>query len=167
MLVNFCIDEQGRYLGNTGEVNMFDTFNDIWQQFVDEGAITDEEYRRMTLPQYYNTVPEFSAPFLDATDEVYQAGLRLVDIETRITPCPYAADFRRHGERQRFADAYIPTIRTWNESTYLGAVSPTRPLEERKAIIESFYDTYKQRVLAEPDRHHMDYVHAFMTIEKV
>lgn len=43
VLVNFGKDEAGRYLGNTGGINMFDTFNTLWQRFAAEGVITGEE----------------------------------------------------------------------------------------------------------------------------
>jgi hypothetical protein len=52
VLINFGKDESGRYLGNTGGVNMFDTFNLLWQRFAAEGVISADEYLRMTLPQY-------------------------------------------------------------------------------------------------------------------
>ena len=167
ILINFCVDEEGRYLGNTGKVNMFDMFNSIWQRFVDDGVINEGEYEGMTLPQYYRTLAEFSAPFLDTSDPVYKSGLRLLDIETHITQCPYATEFHQHRDKQRFADAYVETIRTWNESTYLSALSPSRSMTERQSIIDAFYDCYKSHVLAEPDNHHMDYVHAFMTVERI
>jgi hypothetical protein len=32
VMLNFGIDEQGRYLGNTGGVNMFNTFATLWKQ---------------------------------------------------------------------------------------------------------------------------------------
>ena len=43
VLVNFCRDEKGQYLGNTGGINMFDTFNEIWQEFLSDGRISAEE----------------------------------------------------------------------------------------------------------------------------
>ena len=52
VLINFARDDQGRYLGNTGGVNMFDTFNRIWRDFVEQNRITRDEYENMTLPQY-------------------------------------------------------------------------------------------------------------------
>jgi hypothetical protein len=166
VLINFARDEQGRYLGNTGGVNMFDTFNRIWLEFVDSGRISRDEYVNMTLPQYYNTVEEFSAPLLDSADPVYQAGLRLEHIDTRIVKCPYAEDFTRHGDAERFANEYIPTIRSWNESIYFNALSTQRPLEERRQIIEDYYNSYRDRVRDKPDGHGMDYVHAYMVIAK-
>ncbi len=166
VLINFARDQQGRYLGNTGGVNMFDTFNEIWLDFVESGRITRAEYDNMTLPQYYNTVDEFSAPLTDPADAVHQAGLRLEHIDTRIVECPFAAAFAEHGDAGRFADEYIPTIRTWNESIYFNALDAARPLDERKAIIEDYYNTYKQMVRDNPDGHGMDYVHAYMVISK-
>ena len=94
VLVNFGIDEEGRYLGNTSGINMFDTFNEIWKEFLEDGRITEEEYLRMTLPQYYNTVEEFSHPLVEVDHPVYQSGLRLENIHTAIIPCPFAEEFK-------------------------------------------------------------------------
>lgn len=167
VLVNFAVDENGNYLGHTGGVNMFDTFNEIWLEFMEQGKISREEYVEMTLPQYYNTVDEFSAPLSDPRDPVYQAGLRLEHIETRIVPCPFATDFKEHGDAERFAREYIPTIRTWNESTYFSALTTERTIEERKELIEEYYATYQHRVRNDPSGHGMDYVHAYMVIGKL
>ncbi|MEE1574543.1 MAG: SAM-dependent methyltransferase, partial [Candidatus Neomarinimicrobiota bacterium] len=37
VLLNFCRDENGKYLGNTTGVNMFTNFADIWQDFMEQG----------------------------------------------------------------------------------------------------------------------------------
>ncbi len=167
VMANFCQDEAGRYLGHTGGVDMFDSFNRLWQTLLAEGRIEAEEYRRMTLPQYYKTVDEFAAPLTDPESPVHRAGLRLKGIETRVTPCPYAADFRRHGDAAAFAKAYIPTLRSWTESTFLGALAAERPEAERRAIVDAYYDRYEAAVRDRPEGHAMDYVHAFMSVAKV
>ena len=167
VLINFCIDDEGRYLGNTGGVNMFDNFNSNWQTFVDDGVISADEYLAMTLPQYYNRVEEFTAPLLQKNSAVYKAGLRLADIETAVVPCPFAEDFKQHRNAKKFAAAYIPTIRSWNESTFLGALSDQRPIEERNEIIENYYASYQRQVADAPEHHGMAYVHAYMTVEKI
>jgi hypothetical protein len=167
ILINFGTDEQGRYLGNTGGVNMFDTFNQIWQSFLEQKRISRSEYENMTLPQYYNSVEEFSAPLVNSEEAVYQTGLRLDHIDTRIVKCPFAEDFADHGDAARFAEEYIPTIRSWNESIYFNALSEDRPLEQRREIIEDYYNTYKTMVRENPQGHGMDYVHAYMVISKV
>lgn len=166
VLINFGRDEQGRYLGNTGGINMFDTFNRIWLDFVDQGRISREEYANMTLPQYYNTVEEFSAPLVDADDAVHRAGLRLEHIDTRVVKCPFAESFAQHGDAERFAEEYIPTIRTWNESIYFNGLSAERPLDQRRQIIEDYYNSYRDMVRENPEGHGMDYVHAYMVISK-
>ncbi len=166
VLVNFCRDEQGRYLGNTGGVNMFDNFNANWQDFLANGDITEQEYQAMTLPQYYNTVEEFSAPLQDTNSDVYKAGLRLESIETAVVPCPFAEDFKTHGDARRFAKAYIPTIRSWNESVFAGALASDRPKQQREELIEAYYQRYQDQVAENPEEHGMGYVHAYMTISK-
>ena len=65
-----------------------------------------------------------------------------------------------------FAKAYIPTLRSWSESTFAGALDPARPAAERAEIIDRFYDSYEQAVAKEPEGHGMDYVHCFMQIRK-
>jgi len=167
VLVNFVKDEAGRYLGNTGGVSMFDTFNGLWRRFVAEGAISREEYVRMTLPQYYKTVEEFTRPLTDAASAVHRAGLRLEQSETRIVPCPFAAEFRQHGDAARFAREYIPTLRSWTESTFLTALSPERSPEERQGIVDRYYEAYEALVRENPEGHGMDYVHIYMTIVKI
>jgi len=167
VLVNFGIDEQRRYLGNTSGINMFDTFNEIWKEYLEDGRITEDEYLRMTLPQYYNTVEEFSHPLVEVDHPVYQSGLRLENIHTAIIPCPFAEEFKNHRDSKRFADDYIPTIRSWNESIFAGALEDSRSPKEKNDLIESFYGTYHQRVLEEPEGHGMDYVHAYMSIRKI
>ena len=166
VLVNFCRDEQGRYLGHTGGVNMFGMFNELWRELLAAGAIGECEYQAMTLPQYYKTLGEFTGPLRDSADPLHKAGLRLEHAETRIVPCPYAAEFRRHGDAAAFAKAYIPTMRSWTEFTFFAALDTQRPLAERQAIIDRFYSTYEDRVRKNPAEQGMGYVHAYLTIAK-
>ncbi len=163
----FCRDENGKYLGNTKGVNMFRNFAQNWKDFYDRGRINLNEYQRMTLPQYYNTVEEFSSPLQDPNSKVYLAGLRLKKIETHITLCPFAESFKMHNDAQRFAEEYIPTIRSWNESIFFGALDKKRTLDERNQIIKDYYQMYHDQVLSSPEIHRMDYVHAFIVIEKI
>ena len=71
------------------------------------------------------------------------------------------------GDAARFAEEYIPTIRSWNESTYSNALSGQRPLAQRRQIIEDYYGSYRDLVRDNPAGHGMDYVHAYMVISKV
>jgi hypothetical protein len=88
-LFNFGIDEEGRWLGHTGGVTMFDRFNAHWKTMAEEGRIAVEEYRRTNFPQVYRTVEQFTAP-LTSPGAVQDAGLQLEHVETRVVRCPFA-----------------------------------------------------------------------------
>lgn len=167
VLVNFCRDDEGRWLGHTGGVDMFGTMDRLWRGFLSQGAIAEAEYRAMTLPQYYKSVAEFRAPLEDPQGPVWQAGLRLERCETRVVGCPFAAAFRQHGDAARFAREYIPTLGSWSGSTFLGGLDPSRPEDERRAIVARFWEAYADLVRASPEGHGMDYVHIYMTIGKL
>ena len=167
VLVNFCRDPQGYYLGNTGGVNMFDNFANNWREFLRQGKITEAEFLAMTLPQYYNTVEEFSQPMELKHGAVYQAGLRLDSIETRVVRCPFAEQFKLDGDVEKFADGLIPTIRSWNQSIFRAGLDDDRNDDEKNTLIEDYYNTYRRQVIENPSGHGMDYVHAYMTLSKV
>jgi SAM dependent carboxyl methyltransferase len=166
VLANFCQDESGHYLGYTGGRNMHDSFARHWRWLRDTGAITSAEYAAASFPQYYKTVAEFRAPFDNPDTPVSRAGLRLLACETRVTPCPYAARFAADGDAEAFAAAYVPTLRSWSENVFLGALDPARSAEARRAIVDAFYAAYQRDVAAAPQGHAMDYVHCFMLIGK-
>ena len=167
LLANFCVDEAGRYLGATVGVNMFDEFARHWRGLLAAGRISEAEYVNATFQQFYKTPDEFAAPFRDAHSSVSKAGLRLENLSTMVTPCPYAADFLDHRDAAAFAKAYVPTLRSWSEIVFAGALDPTRPAEMRAAIVNDFYEAYEAAVARAPDGHRMDYVHCLTEIAKV
>ena len=166
-LFNFGIDDQGRYLGNTGGQNMFDTFSEIWASLADEGIITKDEYLNTNFPQCYRTEEEFVAPLKDESNPVYKAGLRLEHVESRVVRCPFEQDFtENHGDPVRFAQEYIPTLRSWSEPTFVNGLSDQREPEEKAGIIDTFYGRYQQKVADNPTGHAMDYVHIYLVCRK-
>jgi hypothetical protein len=84
-----------------------------------------------------------------------------------VVPCPYRADFAGHGDAAKFARDYIPTLRSWTESTFAGGLSPARPAKAREAIIERFYDTYGACLRDAPEGHGMDYVYIDLICSKI
>lgn len=209
LLINFCVDEEGRYLGNTrgrrqhlpsqqeeGEVSMFDVFEEIWRGMKEERMITGEEYLHTNFPQYYRTREELLAPLRQETptNPVLDAlGLVVERCETRVVKCPYRETFEAGGyrsavnkerektaerekeneerekkeEAERFARAYIKTLRSWSEGVfYSGLEKDSRSQEEKTAIVDTLYDRYQALVAAHPRQHSMDYVHCYMLIKK-
>ena len=166
VMANFCIDEQGRYLGNTGGQNMFDMFNQLWMEMKESGIITESESQATNFPQFYKTIEQFCAPFEDPNSAVRKAGLELVSAYTGVTQCPYRSEFDRVGDANSFADSYVPTLRSWSETVFQGGLDRSRSEHERYKIVEQFYRNYHSRVKTEPKRHAMDYVHTYMAIRK-
>jgi hypothetical protein len=166
VFANFCTDESGYYLGWTGAQNMHATFAKHWLGLRATGVITVDEVRRATFPQFYRSLQEFRGPFDDPDSAASRAGLRLEDCFTRVTKCPYEAAFTAGQPPSEFARAYVPTLRSWSESMFFGALDPARPEDERRTIVDSFYDAYEADVAAAPEGHGMDYVHCFLTIAK-
>ena len=167
VLANLCIDGDGFYLGWTGGRNMHERFATHWRGLHEAGAIDAEEMRRATFAQFYRTMAEFRAPFDDPASAVSRAGLRLQQCFTHVTPCPYAEEFRAGLDAAEFARAYVPTLRSWSEVMFMGALDPSRPVHERSALIDRFYAAYESDVAAAPDGHGMDFVHCLMVIAKV
>ena len=166
VFANFCEDEKGHYLGNTGGVNMHDTFAKHWRNLYKAGVITEAEYKRANFVQFYKTREEFEAPFKDPNSAVSKAGLILEKSFTRTTGCPYAAEFKIKKDPVAFAKSYVPTLRSWSESTFMGGLDPSRPVQERMTIINRFYDSYEAEVASAPEGHAMDYVHSYMVVSK-
>ncbi len=165
-LINFGIDEAGRYLGSTSGVSMFDTFAKHWRNMANEGVITRKEFAATNFPQCYRTLEQFVAPFENPSSPVRRAGLRLELAETRVVPCPYARDFAAHGDAEAFAKAYLPTLRSWSEAVFMRGLDASRDAEERAALIDEFYHRYFDDVIASPGEHRMDYVHAYLVCAK-
>ena len=168
IVLNFGIDEDGRYLGHTGGQSMFDNFTAHWRALKDQGRITDEEFHRATFAQHYRTVGEFTAPFSDPQSAVSQAGLKLLSVESRLTPCPYNAAFENAGGQMSSSDyaaSLIPTMRSWSETVFKTALD-SRPEAESQTLVDAFYDAYEAQVAADPKGHAMDYIHILMAIEK-
>ncbi len=167
-LFNFGIDNEGRYLGNTGGVNMFDTFAALWAGLRDDGIITAEEFTNTNFPQCYRTEAQFVAPLKDETSTAHKAGLRLEHVEARVVRCPFEKDFTENGgDPADFAKTYIPTLRSWSEPTFVNGLSEDRSPEEKTQIIDSFYGRYDALVAATPEGHAMDYVHIYLICRKI
>ncbi len=167
LTLNLALAEDGRHMGNTGGANMFDVMNRLWRTLADDGTINESEYRRTTIPQFYRTPAEFHASLLDPDGPVHRAGLRLVHAETRFTRCPYAARFGEDRDANRFAETYVPNTRTWSETVFVNALDEARPLSQRQAIVDRYFESFVDLVRADPAPHAMDYIHECMVMEKV
>jgi hypothetical protein len=112
-------------------------------------------------------VEEYCRPLTDESGAVYRAGLRLTSAETRVVACPYRAAFEQHGDVERFAAEYVPTLRSWSETVFFNSLDPARGDAQRRALVDEFYQSYVDRVHDVPEGHAMDYVHVYMVVSKI
>eukprot|EP01043_Picozoa_sp_COSAG02_P062897 COSAG02_NODE_8792_length_2443_cov_2.902304_2_plen_399_part_00 len=189
VVLNFCVDENGQYLGTTDRVKhqMWATKNRLWWELQQEGVITLAEARAASFANYYRTVQEFRAPFDDPNSPVSSSGLQLVHIETRTTDCPYQVSWQRqkmvlegsqHTEADmqqlaaEHAERFVLTTRTWSNSVYRDALDDSRDFSSddrltRDDVVDMLFERYAVEVAKAPEDHAMDYVHAFVVLEKV
>ena len=160
VFLNFGIDEKGRYLGHTGGVSMFDTFNALWRELGERGH---DHRRRVCQHQLPAGLPHGRAVHGAAArsrEPVYRGGLRLEHVESRHLVCPYAKAFEQHRDPERFAREYIPTLRSWSEPTFASGLSArARVRESATRILDEFYGRYERLVAKSPAGHGMDYIH--------
>ncbi len=166
--LNFGIDENGMYLGNTGGHSMFDKFNEHWQRLREEKVISQDEYEKATFAQHYRTLEEFKKPFIDEKTINNKLGLKLISCDTKLTKCPYRKDYEKNYKKMTnrdFARNLIPTMRSWSETVFRSALS-SRSQDVQNQIIETLYNNYENEIAENPEGHAMDYIHIIMEIEK-
>lgn len=170
VVANFAVDARGRILGTSehARCSMFETFSQIWAQMAAEGTISRAEFAATNFPIFYRTLEECRAPFADAGSAPSRAGLRWVGGETDLVRCPYHAGWQaKGGDAAAHARAYVPTTRTWSNSTFLSGLDATRRgAAERDALVDALFERYTELVAAEPDGHAMDYVHSYIHLAK-
>lgn len=163
LLVNFGINDQGHYLGNTEGVHMFNQFHRLWQDMVAEGKIHAEELQRMNFPQYYRRPDDYRRAL---SDPALEGKLELVAIEDLTTPCPYRAALHSSGDTSTFLEEYPHTLQTWSYHVFFIGLDPARPEAERHALTQEMYTHYRQDIAQRPEAHGMDYVHHLVMVKR-
>jgi hypothetical protein len=96
---------------------MHDNFANCWQSMVDDGSITQKEWLNTNFPNQYRTIEEIVAPFEGASPSI--DSLKIVTVRSDVVPCPYrAAWLATPGDAEEYAQLFVPTTRTWSNSTF-------------------------------------------------
>lgn len=163
---NFAHTDEGHFLGrsNVG-VSMFDQFCVAWNELCKSGHISEQERDALSFPNYYRTSQECMRPFLPGGSLADAA--EVVSVEVKRTPCPFREAYTRgefQGSAEDYARWFVPTTKTWSNSTFMQALSPSRCNKE--AVVEEFWKTYERQVAKFPEQHGMDYFHTYFVIRK-
>ncbi|CAI8390281.1 MAG: Uncharacterised protein [Synechococcus sp. MIT S9220] len=161
LTVNLSRDGEGRYLGhNGGETrNVHDQLHQIWKSLADEGVITEEQYRKGTVLNFYKSPEEFMAPLKDQSSAPYRNGLRLVDERTVYVKCPYRRRWEENGDTAAFAAGLMATIRSWSRHSFASTAGD--------AVADEVYKRLEQRIADAPSEWSLDYVEHHQMMEKV
>ena len=167
--VNFCKNSKGQFLGQTdvGE-SMWDSFQSSWDKLKEQGLIDEEERLGVSFPNYYRTKEEF-LEVIEADKDI-SSTLKVVSIEERVVRCPYRELYTsgKSGKSPReFAEWYVPTTKTWSHSTFKSALNAEKSEAEKEAIMNQFWENCMTLVASNPEVHGMDYVHAYIVLERV
>lgn len=166
VIVNFCKSKEGYFLGQTGHgASMWESFKTSWAKLQKDGLIDAEEALGVSFPNYYRSNAEVTAGINNIP------GLSLVGgaCEEKVVPCPYRENWvsgKSKRTPREHAEWFVPTTRTWSESTFKAGLRGDRSEEDKDAIMATFWSNYADLVEADPAAHHMDYAHLYCTIEK-
>ena len=135
-------------------VNMHQLFRDLWSGIVDE-----EEFANTNFVKHYRTLDEMARFDVNIP-------LKLKDLDSHCVECPFYRDLldSEHIGKE-YAMKYVPTLRTWSNSTFMSGLSQKRGREEKEAIVDQLFAEYAGRVEQSPYAHRMDYVHGYAVFE--
>jgi len=162
--VNFCVSKDNYFLGATDRgANMWDSFQTAWDQLKEQGLIDEEERLGVSFPSYYRTMDEF----LEGIEKVPE--LKVISAQEKIVRCPYRELYLSEKSDsmsgREYAEWFVPTTRTWSNSIFRGALGDGRT--DKDEVMNQFWENYMNLVKEDPGSHGMDYVHAYLVLEKV
>ncbi|XP_028515296.1 uncharacterized protein LOC114575174 [Exaiptasia diaphana] len=171
VLAQYAVDEEkGRHPSQTNCTNIYsvdDQLCSLWKELVQEGKITQEEFKQTTFSFYFRTVEQFKKPFNDPDSPVRRKSLELVSIATHFIPCEYKERWMRDkGDPKEHAKRYVASIRTWSNATLISGLADSRSAEKKSRIVDELYHRYESLVAKNPEDHGVDFVHAYIVIRK-
>ncbi|XP_035663713.1 jasmonate O-methyltransferase-like [Branchiostoma floridae] len=170
-MVIICPADKDGYFGggrwDSGKVNVFQKLSSMWHTFAMRGKITKEEFVNTNVFAYTRTPEEMQSPFVNEDSPVRKAGLALVRMETKHTPCAIHARWQREGGNARkHAEQFVNMLRSWSTHAFYAGLSDGRSEEEKTAILESFYNEYENEVAAAPAKYSFEHISSFLHVKK-
>ena len=167
LTVNLSRDYEDRYLGNNGgkTVNVHDQIHSIWRDLLEENLITETEYKRGTIQNFYKSPEEFTLPLTNKDSEAYKNGLRLLKERTVYVECPYKEKWKNNHDTDVFSIELMETIRSWSRHSFVAALEKNN---ERKANpVDILFNRLTSLIKSDPENWSLDYVEHHLMMEKV
>jgi len=167
LTVNLSRDFEGRYLGNNGgkTVNVHDQIHSIWMDLLEENLITEAEYKRGTIQNFYKSPEEFTSPLTNTDSQAYKNGLRLLKERTVYVDCPYKAKWKDNLNTEEFSLGLMETIRSWSRHSFIAALEENN--DRKVNPVDELFNRLTSRIRSNPENWSLDYVEHHLMMEKV
>tara|TARA_B100000214_G_scaffold107913_1_gene76077 strand:- start:404 stop:1456 length:1053 start_codon:yes stop_codon:yes gene_type:complete len=167
LTVNLSRDDQNRYLGNNGgkTVNVHDEIHSIWKELLEENHISEAEYQKGTIQNFYKSPKEFISPLIDKDSGAFKNGLRLIKERTVYVDCPYKKKWRENKNIEEFSIGLMETIRSWSRHSFVSALDKNN--HQNLNPVEMLFNRLTKRISADPENWSLDYVEHHLMMEKV
>ena len=167
LTVNLSRDDQNRYLGNNGgkTVNVHDEIHSIWKELLEENHISEAEYQKGTIQNFYKSPKEFISPLIEKDSGAFKNGLRLIKERTVYVDCPYKKKWIENKNTEEFSIGLMETIRSWSKHSFVSALDKNN--HQNLNPVEMLFNRLTKRISADPENWSLDYVEHHLMMEKV
>ena len=167
LTVNLSRDNENRYLGNNGgkTVNVHDEIHSIWKELLEEKLITEAEYQKGTIQNFYKSPEEFISPLINKDSSAYKKGLRLIKERTVYVDCPYKKKWKENKNTEEFAIGLMETIRSWSRHSFVSALDKNSHTNLNP--VDTLFHRLTKRISNDPENWSLDYVEHHLMMERV
>ena len=167
LTVNLSRDNENRYLGNNGgkTVNVHDEIHSIWKELLEENFISEVEYQKGTIQNFYKSPDEFISPLVNKDSSAYKNGLRLIKERTVYVDCPYKKKWKQNNNTEEFAIGLMETIRSWSRHSFVSALDKNS--HKNLNPVDTLFNRLTKRISNDPENWSLDYVEHHLMMEKV
>lgn len=132
--------------GSSGAEGLMDAADASLRDLVDRGTLSEDEYRRMTIPTWNRTKAEFTAPFDDGH---FDGRLELRRAELRWLPDRYFTAYQNDGDLDRYVENVADFFRAAFEESLMSAIEPGRT--GRGDLVTAFRERLRGHIAADPE----------------
>lgn len=134
--------------GLSGAEPLMNALDAAIREEVSAGALTSEEYDRMSIPTWNRTLGEFTAPFTEP-DGRGAFGLRLLESDLDFAPDAYLAAYREDHDAHKFGAAVSGFLRAFTEPSLFASLA--RAPGARTALADRVYARVAEAATADPE----------------
>ncbi len=150
--------------GSSGAEGLMGIVNESLRELLADGALTAQEYERMTIPTWNRTLAEFEEPL---TDGELEGVMRLHRSALRALEDHYLAKFRSDGDLEAYVSSVTGFFRAAFEESLLAGLEPDRGRGPVAEVATRLWAGVGERIAADPERAACRWRVAVLEIERL